>query len=192
MLNIDSIKLMFFYIIYFDRFIIFEKSLLEGIPLIEPKKNVKINIATKDDIKKIKFIGRRKVNFFLKRLQEKKICLIALHGEDTVYYRWMNFGRDNLVNIGEKDAYLFDAYTLPAYRHLRIHSAVTAECINICRKKGLEKVVATASVSNFPAQKTLRNLGFLEKGEVALFRIPWLNLQYKYVKYNSNFSASSV
>jgi len=179
----ELIKRILCSIIYFNKFIIFEKLLFDTDFFSKLKKNYTVRIANEIDIKNMKdIIGSRRVNLFLRRLKENKLCMIALDGDKIVYYRWLNFDKENLVTLREKEVYLFDAYTWPAYRRQGIHTAVTAACLTFAKEKGCEKALVVASVRNYSAQKTLKNLGFKKMGKVNLIRIPWLNWEYKLVK----------
>lgn len=144
-----------------------------------------VKVATGVDVKMMrKEIGTLKVNQFLKRMKEHKVCIIALIKDKIVYYRWISFERKNLVPLEDKEAYLFDAYTLPEYRRLGIHTAGSVECLRVAKEKGCERVIASASLRNYPAQKTLRKLRFKEAGRVTLIKIPCFNWHCKWIEYN--------
>lgn len=169
----------------YEKFLILDRLLSEPIPLIKSEKEILIKVATEADVKMMrKEIGRLRVNQFLKRMKENKVCIIALIKDKIVYYRWISFERKNLVPLQDKEAYLFDAYTLPEYRRLGIHTAGSAECLRIAKEKGYERVIVSVSFWNYPAQKTLRRLGFKEAGRVTLIKIPCFKWHCKWIEYN--------
>lgn len=152
---------------------------------IKPKKEIIIKVATELDVKEMrKEIGWLKVKRFLRRIKERKVCILGTSGNNIIYYRWINFGKDNLVPTKDKEAYLFDSYTWPKYRRLGVHTAATAECLRLAKEKGCENVIASASFQDYPAQQTLRNLGFKEIGRVSLVKVPWFKKGLKWIEYN--------
>ena len=169
----------------YEKFLIFNRTLSGGTPLIKPRKEIIIKMATELDVEKMrKEIGSSKAKKFLRRIKEKKVCMLAVNRDNIIYYRWMNFGKDNLVITKDKEVYLFDSYAWPEYRRLGVHTAATAECLRFAKEKGCENVIAAASFQNYPAQQTLRNLGFKETGRVSLINVPWFKKGLKWTEYN--------
>jgi ribosomal protein S18 acetylase RimI-like enzyme len=80
------------------------------------------------------------------------------------------------VKLNEKEAYLFDAYTVPQYRQNALHTSVTTKALIYLKNKGYKNVLLLVFNKNIYARKALRRIGFKPKKMVTLIKI--FNLKY--------------
>lgn len=169
-------------LVSYKRYVILRRSVLESIPEIDIQKDISIKVAGHFDLPKFaKIVSPNVLKKFAKLFDEGKICLIALDADEIIYYSWVSFEQKSFVRIEEKEAYFFDAFTMPKYRRMGIHTRMTAERLKLIRQKGYESALVMVSTKNYPALKALKKVGFEESGEASELNIPLLKLNSTYV-----------
>lgn len=158
--------------------IITERSLEEPIRKIEPRIEVTIRKAIQGDIVKFKgIVDERKLELFKKMFKKNRICFIALDHKKIAYFRWISFEDEYesncqiRVKLNEKEAYLFDAYTVPQYRQDALHTSVTTKALIYLRNKGYKNVLLLVLNKNVYARKALRRIGFKPKKIITLITL---------------------
>ncbi len=166
----------------YKKYILMNRSLLDPIPEVKIKKNFSIRIADYSDLPKLaKVVTPNILKNFTRFFSEEKVCLIALDKDDIIYYSWISFEQKSFVRIKEDEAYFFDAFTLPKYRSMGIHTMMTAERLRIARQRGYDNALLIVSPRNLAALKALKKLGFEETGNAYSFESPIFKLAYSNV-----------
>jgi ribosomal protein S18 acetylase RimI-like enzyme len=163
--------------------IIYECSLERSFQEVDPKIKVTIRAAVEDDIEKFKgIVNERKIELFRERFKKDRICFIALDKIKIAYFGWISFEDEYETNcqirvkVKDKEAYWFDCYTVPEYRHNGLHSAITIKALLYLKGEGCKKVLTLVLNNNTYSRKAFRKVGFKEKKIVTLIKI--FNLKY--------------
>jgi len=158
--------------------IIYECSLEIPIQEIEPKIKVTTREAAEKDLEKFKeIVNERKIELFRGRFKKDRICFIALDKKEIAYFGWISFEDEYETNcqirvkVKDKEAYWFDCYTIPEYRHNGLHGAITIKALIYLKDKGCKKVLTLVMKNNIYSRKAFRKVGFKEKKMVTLIKI---------------------
>lgn len=137
------------------------------IPVIRPKQNVLIRRGNQDDIEIARTVLPVKwIEEFQQRLSENKIWIIGLVKNRLAYSSWITFNEETETGTGlvvhpmEKDAYIFNSYTVPEFRKLGLHTYMTCEQLKVCKEMGIYKVIGIVFKNNHAANKAWQKIGF--------------------------------
>lgn len=103
---------------------------------------------------------------FFDRLRSGHLFFVAHVGEQAVHGSWLGFESWDLEDIGVKirlnheEAFIYDAYTAPAFRSHHLFQAVMGVCLKFARDRGVRRVYARVSNRNRPSLKAFEGVGF--------------------------------
>ncbi len=103
---------------------------------------------------------------FFDRLRSGHLFFVAHAGEQAVHGSWLGFESWDLEDIGVKiqlspeEAYIYDAYTAPAFRSHHLFQAVIGVCLKLARDRGVRRVYARVSNRNRPSLKAFETVEF--------------------------------
>ena len=158
---------------------VFTRSLLEPLPVVEPRISVTLRLATEADLGRFRgFVPPSEMRHFAHRLAHGRYCFLALDGENLAAYCWtatqVEPDVDNLVmRLQPGDIYGDDAYTAPAYRRQGIQTALLVYRLEYMRNLGYQRVVAIVEENNTASQQMVRRLGYQEADHLSFRRILW-------------------
>jgi ribosomal protein S18 acetylase RimI-like enzyme len=158
---------------------VFTRSLTEPLPSIEPCIPVAQRLATEADLVRFqRLIPSWELHRFSYRLAHGRYCFLALDGENLAAYCWattqVEFDVDNLeMQLQPGDAYLDDAFTVPAYRRQRIQISVHLYRLKYMRDLGCQRAILIVGEHNAASQQLVRKLGYQEADHLTFRRILW-------------------
>ncbi len=184
MKRLSFFKILLAKIFVFRKVLIFEKSLSGGYQT-ENEERVKVRLAQNSDISRLPSIFEKfECGEADRRLEAGHLCFVAEENGSIVNHLWVAFneiylkGLDRKLQMGSDSAYLYDAYTVPKYRHRGISVKVNYEIFEHLFKTGFEKAVYIIVYDNRPSRA--RALHFADKigsrnmGEIIIFGFPKL------------------
>ena len=158
---------------------VFTRSLLEPLPVAEPRLPVTLRLATETDLLRFRgLVFTSRLHYFERRLAHGRYCFIALNGEHLAAYCWattqIDFDVDNLeMSLHPGDAYVDDAYTVPTYRRQGIQSAVHLYRLEYMRHLGCRRAVLIVDDGNIASQRLVRRLGYQAVDCLSFRRVLW-------------------
>lgn len=172
-------------------YIVFTRSLEEPLPSYEARLPIAYyRMAEPDDLSHLRnAVLPSEFKYMRKRLAYGRICTLALHEGNLAAQIWasdeLSFEVDNLeLRLRPGDVYLDDAYTLPAYRHQGVYSALDVQQLRYLQEGGYKRAVAIVAADNIPPLKVLPKLGYQEADRLSFQRILFRR-DYRY--HNSEF-----
>lgn len=158
--------------------ILAEYLLEENIQDVEPKIKVVIREAQGAGLDKFRnTTEEKKIKIFGERFNKGEICFIAEDQDKIAYYGWISFNdeyEDNChikVKLNKKEAYWFDCWTVPEYRKMGLHTAVTTKALTYLKNKGYKRVLSFVTVKNVPSLKAFGRVGFKGKKVVTFIKL---------------------
>jgi len=100
------------------------------------------------------------------RIREGQVCAVALHGNDVIAYCWLTWQPewvaeiDRLVVPGPDEAYLYEAYTVPAWRGRGLFSAMLLRLLAFARARGRRRALIFVLDRNLPSRRAIERAGF--------------------------------
>lgn len=170
-------------VVDYKRYILLTRD--TSLPIPEIKAYCEISIRTIgffDVITLQKILTPKMLEQFSRFIAEGKVCLASFEKDNIVNYSWISFKNKGFVKLGDKEAYLFDSFTVARYRNMGIHTSATAERLRIIKSKGCRYAVILVSPRNKSALKVLDRLGFKKNGEAHSLSIPLFKLIFSSVK----------
>jgi len=163
---------------------VFVRSLLESLPVIEPRLPVTLRLATEADL--VRFRGLvlpSEIRRLARRLAHGRYCFLALDGESLAAYCWattqVELNVDGLeIRLQPGDVYGDDAHTVPTYRRQGIQTALLLYRLKYMKNLGCRRVVAIVERSNVSSQQMVRKLGYQEVDSLSFRRILWRRTCY--------------
>jgi RimJ/RimL family protein N-acetyltransferase len=158
---------------------VFARSLLEPLPVAEPRRPVTFRLATETDLQRFRgLFSPSRLHHFKGRLAHGRYCFIALDDEHLAAYCWattqIDFDVDNLeMSLQAGDAYVDDAYTVPTYRRQGIQTAVHLYRLQYMRRLGCQRAVLIVEDENIASQRLVRKLGYQEVDCLSFRRVLW-------------------
>jgi ribosomal protein S18 acetylase RimI-like enzyme len=158
---------------------VFARSLMEPLPTAEPRMSVSMRPATQTDLARFDgLVPPSELRHFARRLAHGRYCFLALDGENLAAYCWastqIEFDIDNLeMRLRPGDAYVDDAYTVPAYRRQRIQTAVHLFRLGYMRDLGCQRAILIVDEKNTASQRLVRKLGYQEADHLSFQRVLW-------------------
>ncbi len=114
------------------------------------------------------------------RLDSGQLCFVAWHDGRIVSACWSSAGSaridylDHETRLADGEAYLYDKFTLPAYRGHRIANAVRVYQLQHLRQAGYHRAVAALVPENKTALRDNAKGGFRPVGMIGRVKIgPW-------------------
>jgi ribosomal protein S18 acetylase RimI-like enzyme len=160
-------------------YIVFARSLLEPLTVARPRLPVTLCLATEADLFRFEeVVPKSEFEHFRHRLTHGRYCFLALDGENLAAYCWasteVRCDVDKLeMQLQEGDAYVDDAFTVPAYRRQGIQTAVHLYRLEYMKKLGCRRAILIVSVTNSASQRLVSKLGYQEADRLSFRRILW-------------------
>lgn len=159
---------------------VFIEGLFDGrLPELQTRfEGYSIGSLTTEDMKTISRIPGRKVTLqqLMKRLDDGNMCFGMKHSNELVAFTWYDLNESNIkgrkVSLKKNEAYLFDAYTLVAYRGKGIAPYMRYQVYRELVKLGKTKLYSFSDYFNPPAIKFKQKLNakYLELRIIVGFR----------------------
>jgi RimJ/RimL family protein N-acetyltransferase len=106
-----------------------------------------------------------------KRFGSGALSLAACRDGEIIAWQWAEFGAVSLVDFagetfdfGPHSPHLFDAYTVPAARGMRVLPLVCNAMFHALAARGHERAVTLIRPENAPSRAAAAHLGFRETG----------------------------
>lgn len=103
-----------------------------------------------------------------------ELCFAALHyGETVAHYGWYAtgaIGGEHHMGVPmlfpDDVAYMYNAFTHPAYRGRRLHGTATALAARSLSARGITRLVSTIETTNFASLRSFHHMGFMDIGSL--------------------------
>jgi ribosomal protein S18 acetylase RimI-like enzyme len=160
-------------------YIVYTRSLLEPLAVAKPRLPVTLRLATKADLFRFEgAVTKSEAEHFRRRLDHGRYCFLALDGENLAAYCWasteVRCDVDKLeMRLQEGDAYVDDAFTVPAYRRQGIQTAVHLYRLEHMKNLGCRRAILIVRVTNTASQRLVSKLGYQETDRLSFRRILW-------------------
>lgn len=111
------------------------------------------------------------------RLASGKRCYVALVGNALAAYGWVSWNEEEIGEIGLRlhlmpgEAYIWDCATAPAYRRLRLYTALLGHIVEDLRLEGLCRVWIGADADNVASQNGMALAGFRPVADLIVTRV---------------------
>jgi hypothetical protein len=136
------------------------------IPSPQPRlADVTCSIATAAEISELARV-RSNINSydeFVERARVGAQCYYMRHGDRIVGYTWCEINGSPRprfgLNFGPTDAYVYDAYTVAAYRGLNLLPFLRHQVLQDLKHRGCKNVLSSTDVFNRAAHRFKRKLG---------------------------------
>lgn len=118
------------------------------------------------------------------RLAQNHWCLVGVSNGVVAHASWAGIGMfkahwfDRWFQLHQNDAYLYGAYTLPAFRGLRIHPASAIERLRQVRERGIQRVYWFVDPANHAARQLPTRIGAVRIGSVGYIEVAGIRLHY--------------
>ena len=162
-------------LIPFELLIFFEKSLVEPLPVHEPKINISFKNGEFEDIKNLNSKEYRLSGLESYEINNSCDCYIGTL-DKVVFYVWISYNNiydDKIFNmeLNSKQAYLYRAFTHQDYRGLQIYPAGLSYACKELQQRHIEKCYIAASIENRSSIKGIYKAGFSKVGYVTYFKV---------------------
>jgi ribosomal protein S18 acetylase RimI-like enzyme len=162
-------------------FTLFTRSLVEPLPITEPRHPVILRLATRDDLERFQgLVPPSELRRWGQRLAHGRYCFLALDGtsEDLAAYCWATMQvaleiERWMMRLQPGDTYVYNAYTVPAYRRQGVQTAVHLYRLEYMRSLGCQRAVLIVDDKNIASQRLVRTLGYQEADHLTFRRILW-------------------
>ncbi len=111
------------------------------------------------------------------RLASGKRCYAAQVGEALAAYGWVSWHEEEIGEIGLRlhlmpgEAYIWDCATAPAYRRLRLYTALLVHIVEQLHHEGLCRVWIGANANNAASQQGIALAGFQPVADLVVTRV---------------------
>jgi len=135
----------------------------DPIPCLTTEEDVVLSLLTESTLELSEVIGEQISN---SRFHHGNICFCLLHQKKVVSYCWIAFDEEwireieMLIKPKDREAYLFDAFTLPEYRGKNLFPTVLSNTLNYLKAKGYHRVLIFALNSNRASIKAIQKASF--------------------------------
>jgi ribosomal protein S18 acetylase RimI-like enzyme len=160
-------------------YLVLARSLQDPLPESDFNSSINMRQAAESDLGLFSgLIPNSTLEHFRHRLNNGRHCFIALDGVKLAAYCWastqIEYKFDNIeITLKPGDAYLDDAFTLPAYRRKGIQKALHLYRLVHMRKLGCRRAVLVVRDNNLASRKLLENLGYKPADWLSFRRILW-------------------
>ena len=113
----------------------------------------------------------------LRRLESGSRCYAARVNGNIASYGWVSFqeeyvGELNLrLRLMPGEAYIWDCFTLPAYRHQGLYSSLLAHILSALEAESVCRVWIGADAENIVSQRGIERAGFQHVADMVLVRV---------------------
>jgi len=161
-------------------FMAFALSLQEPLPTVQPRIPVTMRLATEADLPRLRRITLpSEYRRFARRLAHGRLCFLAFletDPEELVSYCWATTeiapDIDELIlDLPSGNAYVDEAYTVPAYRRHGIQTAVHLFRLQYLQTLGCKRVILIVDVKNRASLALVRKLGYRKVGQALFLRV---------------------
>lgn len=100
------------------------------------------------------------------RLLEGQVCAVARHETDVVAYCWLASTPVRVAEIGHvvvpglEDVYLYDAFTVPAWRGRGLFSTLLRHLLAFAHARGRKRALIFALARNRASRRAIERAGF--------------------------------
>jgi ribosomal protein S18 acetylase RimI-like enzyme len=118
------------------------------------------------------------------RLAHNHWCLVGKSSGVVAHAAWAGIGAfkahwfDRWFRLQPGDAYLYGAYTMPAFRGLRIHPASALKRLRQARECGIRRVYWFVDPSNYAARQLPARVGAVRVGTAGYIEVAGIRLHY--------------
>jgi len=111
------------------------------------------------------------------RLAAGKRCYVAQVGSALATYGWVSWNEEEIGEIGlclhlmPGEAYIWDCATAPAYRRMRLYTALLIHIVEQLRLEGLCRVWIGADADNVASQNGMALAGFQPVADLVVTRV---------------------
>ena len=118
------------------------------------------------------------------RLAQSHWCLVGVCDGVVAHAAWAGIGTfkahwfDRWFRLQPGDAYLYGAYTLPAFRGLRIHPASAIERLRQARERGIQRAYWFVDPANHAARQMPARVGAVRIGTAGYIEVAGIRLHY--------------
>jgi GNAT superfamily N-acetyltransferase len=111
------------------------------------------------------------------RFASGKRCYVAQVENELAAYGWVSFGEEEIgeinlhIHLMPGEAYIWDCGTAPAYRRLRLYSALLVQIASQLRAEGLCRVWIGANADNIASQQGIALAGFRPVADLVVTRV---------------------
>lgn len=165
----------------YRRLLLLERPLGENLTRVEPRQRLDFGtLAVSDVDEHFAFRPELARAIILDRLRSAQACFCARHEGRMVASCWATkepvwiefLGCEYAVAPGE--VYIFDAYTLPAYRGQGVAPALCMHQLSHFRQEGLRRAIRATLPENIPALRAHAKSGFRPYALLRSLKIgPW-------------------
>jgi len=158
---------------------VFARSLLGPLPRAKPRQPVTLRLAEETDLDRFRgLVLPSEWHHFRRRLAHGRHCFLALDSDRLAAYCWatsqVEFAVDNIeVPLQPGDAYVDDAFTVPAYRRQGIQTAVHLYRLTYLKDLGCQRAILIVENDNVASQRLVRKLGYREVARLSFRRVLW-------------------
>ena len=151
--------------------VLYERNLInEPLPEVKPKVPFEIIRGELRHVELLRsLLPSEKIRTFEQRLREDKVWLLAFVAGELAYSTWISFEDDfetttgTWVRLAPGETYLFDSFTIPQFRGLGLHTAMTAQRMSIAKEHGAQSALVIVLTNNAPARRVMTKLGCRER-----------------------------
>jgi GNAT superfamily N-acetyltransferase len=150
----------------YRRMLLFERSLAESVSEVTAGLPVHVDILQESEVDDyLAFRPDTPRTSVMTRLTLGHQCYLARHEGCIVAACWTatrpvwNEYLDCEIGLGAGDAYLFDRFTLPAFRGLRIGNAVRMHQLRRLQQAGYRRTISAIMLENKPALRDIAKGG---------------------------------
>jgi hypothetical protein len=118
------------------------------------------------------------------RLARSHWCLVGVCDGVVAHAAWAGTGTfkaywfDHWLRLQPGDAYLYGAYTLPAFRGRRIHPASAIERLRQARESGIQRVYWFVDPANYAARQMPAKVSAVRVGTAGYIEVAGIRLHY--------------
>ena len=135
-------------------------------PLIDVKfEKAKLNDIDKLDYNEYNLLGINKTDLCYVGSTDKIVAYIWISYSSICYDKLFN------INLKKNQAYIYKAFTHPAYRGLNIYPALLNKvCLELSKEK-IEKCYIATTPDNLSSKRGISKVGFKKVGSIWFFKI---------------------
>lgn len=159
----------------------YEKNLLDLPNQFKPKIDVKIDVASTNEV--IDWIKEKKIpgtddTFELEYAQANKHYFpVAKYNDKIIGFEKIGFKKifildfEGFIYLPDKAAMIYDTFVLPEYRNLGIASFLTRESMIYLKNKGFEKIYCHILPTNESSIRSFLKIGFKKIRNIYFLKI---------------------
>jgi hypothetical protein len=160
---------------------VFVRTLSESIPAYEPRTPITVRQMTFDDLVSFRQAGsslhESRIAEFAGRLKTGRIGAVALAEGRVASYGWLSLTKEMdgwlglEISLKQHEGYIYDGFTFPAFRGLRIYPSVLGWRLDYLRRLRCDVVYSIVLEGNSQAIKWHRRMGFGECRRVGYVKV---------------------